>query len=286
MKRVLFITLATAIMCSGCSISLQNAMLSHNYSKENIDSRLEKEDYRVVRNVSAKASATYILGIGGLSPAAQKIFASSYDKMVQQANLKPNQAIINVISEKRVNAYFYPFFARQVVHTTGTIIEFTGNKYVSTNSNSNSIAITQNKETITRQAKTTINISPNDKLKLYGSYKDSNGNLCIVINLSEDGKHGKAIMTHYPRSYKNATAKCEELGKGWRIPTKAELMSIFKNREKIDAAIQAADNNAEGTYQSDYWYSDAPQSTIHAKNLKTKTRSSAHLAELITILDF
>ena len=63
-------------------------------------------------------------------------------------------------------------------------------------------------------------------------------------------------------------------------------MSIFKNRENIDAAIQAADNNAEGTYQSDYWYSDTPQSTIHAKNLKTKTRSSAYPADLITILDF
>ena len=251
---------------------MQNAILNHNYSKENLDLQMKNENYRVVRTVTGEAKASYVLAIGGLSQSARKIFASSYDNMVQQARLKPNQAIINVVSEKRTNLFFYPIFARQVVHTTGTVIEF-----VDKSSEQNSQQI--------------IEVGNESTFKLFGVYEDQKGNKGIIISLSKDGKHGKAIYTNtntYANGcgYNDAVMKCETMGKGWRLPNKSELTIIFNLRAAINNAIKENNIYIPRVYQGDYWCADKTQLTYNLKTGKLKQRSSAYAAYLITILDF
>lgn len=244
MKR-LFIILCAALTYSGCSVTFQNAIISHDFSQDNVEKRMKEEDYHFVKMVTGEASATYVFTIGGLSERAKNIFKSSYEDMVSNANLQPNQAIINVTAEKRVNLFFYPLYSKQVVHTSGTVIEF-GSK-----------------------GTTTVAVKPVESTKTYkvGDLYVIGQLKCVVVAVSEDGKHGKCIcydgqarkwsnayrLTEANHSY-DGSYNCvilssfsrydypamEFCGNGWYIPSKNEMKIIFENLQTVNNAMSSA----------------------------------------------
>ena len=293
MKKV-FILICAALVCGGCSITLQNAMLGHDFSNDNIDIRLKEENYHFVKMVTGEAKASYIFCIGGLSEQAKNIFNYSYQDMVKNANLKPNQAIINVTAEKRANLFFYPIFARQVVHTTGMVIEFGAPKEIVS-----SIA----------------NPTPNKVDKTYKigdlyEYGDEKG---IVVAASEDGKHGKIISLKQGRnlawsttqelrgcnSSDNGKRNCEFIAnlnsypaiewcvtKGWYLPSVAEMQDVYKNLKIINKALKSYGGKLIAEYEL-YWTSTehskteaiAVQSTYYLNMLKNDTAFVIAMAE-------
>lgn len=101
----------------GCGIT---AHLTRNQNITQTEILLSSNNYRIVKTVEGQAEATYICGIGGLSPLALK--NNAYADMVKKAKLTGSQAIINVnTSEKRQAVLIY---LHRTVMTSGTVIEF------------------------------------------------------------------------------------------------------------------------------------------------------------------
>ena len=259
MKK-LFTILCIALLCGGCSMTLQNAFLTHNFSNNNVDRRLLEEDYRIVKMVTGEASATYVFCIGGLSERAKNIFSYSYQDMVKNAYLQPNQAIINVTAEKRVNIFFYPLYSRQVVHTTGMVVEFTGKP----------------------SKKATSAHSTEDNIVYHiGDFYDSYDKKGIVVDVSSNGQHGKIISLKQAKGlvwssiYENLGANSSEYGrkncefvpalnnypaiswcmsKGWYLPSLMEMQNIYKNIDAINTSIKKVGGDEIHLFEQ-YWTS-------------------------------
>ena len=266
MKR-LFIILCAALTCGGCSVTFQNAIISHDFAKDNIDKRLKEEDYRFVKMVTGEASATYVFTIGGLSERAKNIFKSSYEDMVNNANLRPNQAIINVTAEKRANLFFYPFFAKQVVHTTGAIVEFGEQKEV--------VSVTANPVEITKP------IVEKEKTYKLGDLYVNGDKKGIVISVTEDGKHGKIISLNQGKdirwsitqerlncnNYDDGKSNCQFIvnlknypamgwciNKGWYLPSLNEMQIIYKYLDLINTSLKKNGGDKISPF-TQYWTS-------------------------------
>jgi hypothetical protein len=84
---------------------------------------LSSANFRVVSFVQGSATATYIMGIGGLNK--KGLVASSKAKMMENADLKGAQCIINEHTEWKTSAVIPYFWGSTTVTTSGTIIEFT-----------------------------------------------------------------------------------------------------------------------------------------------------------------
>lgn len=284
-----FILLCSILLCSGCSVTLQNAILGHDFAKDNIDKRLKEEDYRFVRMVTGEASASYVLWIGGLSERAKNIFSYSYQDMVKKANLKPNQAIINVTAEKRVNLFFYPFFAKQVVHTTGAIVEFGEQKEV--------VSVTAKPVEIAKP------IVEKEKTYKLGDLYVNGDKKGIVISVTEDGKHGKIISLNQGKdirwsitqerlgcdNYDDGKSNCQFIvnlknypamgwciNKGWYLPSSNEMQIIYKHLDLINTSLKKNGGDKISPF-TQYWTSTekdsrqaiAVQSTYYSFTDKT-----------------
>lgn len=246
MKKLFFLLSVCGVcLLESCSYNFNNAVLGHDYCNEITKQELESQEYRIVGAVTGTASSIHILGvIGGLSSKAQNIYRSSYDDMLRKAELKPNQAIINVTIEKRYA--FFILFSQTAVHTTGTVIEFPakGNK----KSQASALATT-----------------PSAKIYKVGDiYKIGAREIGIVVDVSADGKHGKIIYYGYQArawSKKNNVTgannsydgvyNCKILsdlgikdypaaalsGDRWYLPSAKEVALVFENIESINASL-------------------------------------------------
>lgn len=92
---------------------------NHNFVTTNIN--LSEGNFHVVGVAEGKASATYVLGIGGLSKRA--IRSNAYTEMVQNANLTGSQMIVNATIESKIRGVA-PFWVVTEVKYQGIIIEF------------------------------------------------------------------------------------------------------------------------------------------------------------------
>ena len=104
-------------MFTGCGV-MNNMTTNANLTETSVN--LSAANYHVVGTVSGSATETYVFGIGGLSKSA--LAKNSYADMVAKANLKDNQAIINVSTVENVKAYVV--YAKREMVTTGVVIEF------------------------------------------------------------------------------------------------------------------------------------------------------------------
>lgn len=254
MKKLFFLLSVCGVcLLESCSYNFNNAVLGHDYCNEITKQELESQEYRIVGTVTGTASSTHILGvIGGLSSKARNIYRSSYDDMLRKAELKPNQAIINVTIEKRYA--FFIVFSQTAVHTTGTVIEFPakGNK----KSQASASAATP-----------TAKIENNSYDAIYkvgDIYKIGAREIGIVVEVSADGKHGKIIYYGYQtRKWSNkndvtgannsydGAYNCNILsvlgikdypaaalsGDRWYLPSAKELALVFENIESINASL-------------------------------------------------
>lgn len=280
MRHVYLLGIISILLFSSCSITFQNVVKRDNFAKENLELRLKSENYKIIRTVTGEASATYVCTFGGFSPKAQRIFASSYDDMVTNANLQPNQAIINVSAEKRVNLWAYGIFSRQVVHTTGTIIEFIS----SSDKVPQSSRLAANDNIITTitpidSLTTKTPLKRERKLKNDGDSKEYpaepivieytslpvnigdlytiNGITGIVVETSNQGMHGKIIYSHkqFFNTWDTANYVCYNLGNYWRLPNKSEMASILKQAKQLNVSIAQLDKFPKIS-KNEYWTSD------------------------------
>ena len=74
-----------------------------------------------------------------------------------------------------------------------------------------------------------------------GDYYDANGKQGVVFAVNSDGKHGKIVGLNNLglMPWDNAIAACRNLGNGWRLPSREELLAIYNAKSTL-ASILAA----------------------------------------------
>jgi hypothetical protein len=94
------------------------------YTNNQVETKLilSEGNYRIVKEVNGEWSATYVLGIGGLSKRALKNNAIS--KMYQDAHLTGNQQIINVTTTQSVEVWALGIYMKVRAMAHGYVIEF------------------------------------------------------------------------------------------------------------------------------------------------------------------
>ena len=107
-----------AILFVGCGHSFYPTD-NHNFVTTNVN--LSDDNFRVVGIAEGKASATYVLGIGGLSKRALR--SNAYTEMIKNANLVGSQMVVNATIEQKIRGFF-PFVVVTAVKYQGVVIEF------------------------------------------------------------------------------------------------------------------------------------------------------------------
>lgn len=86
-----------------------------------------------------------------------------------------------------------------------------------------------------------------------------NGELGIVITVTSDGQHGKAMSVSQTRgAWGQAKTWCAQYGRGWRLPKKDELKIIYSKKEALNSALTANGYEVLGTWcwSSEEYYSN------------------------------
>lgn len=119
MKRftTLFVSLVVVTLLTGCSIT-SNPTKNVNLTQTNVV--LQKDNYEIVKTVTAEVSQTYVFGIGGMS--RQALRDNAIAELTEKANLKGSQALINVTVKSDVQFAF--IWAKRTFRAYGTVIEF------------------------------------------------------------------------------------------------------------------------------------------------------------------
>ena len=119
MKKLLFgVAVVCVMLLPSCSTHLYQ---SSNGNVAKTEVVLSGKNFRVIGMVEGVATATRILGIGGLSEKAVR--SNAVAEMFKNANLYGSQTIIN-INVKQIELGLPPLYWRTTYSATGTIIEF------------------------------------------------------------------------------------------------------------------------------------------------------------------
>jgi len=119
MKKLFFVVaFACAMLLAGCSAHLYQ---SSNGNVAKTEVVLSGKNFRIVGMVEGVATATRILGIGGLSDKAVR--SNAVAEMFKNAKLYGSQTIIN-INVKQAELGLPPFYWKTTYSATGTIVEF------------------------------------------------------------------------------------------------------------------------------------------------------------------
>lgn len=117
-------SVSSKILCHLLLLSLFTACLGTHHLTITPSVSLNQGNFKYVRPVSAKEQSVYILGIGGMSSEQQT--ANAYNSLINEAGLRPNQAVANVSYRTSARRYF-PFGIFYTVVTTvasGWVVEF------------------------------------------------------------------------------------------------------------------------------------------------------------------
>ncbi|MBE6175559.1 MAG: hypothetical protein E7146_00970 [Rikenellaceae bacterium] len=119
MKRfnLLMAMLVSVVLFAGCSAT-SNLTQNVNLTQTNVV--LQDNNFRIVKNVSAEVSATYVFGIGGMSYKALR--ENAVANLTKEANLTGSQALINVTVESTTQ--FALIWTKTTFKAYGTVIEF------------------------------------------------------------------------------------------------------------------------------------------------------------------
>lgn len=117
MRKVTLLMLI--LLASGCGI--QHSCIVNNTQSVTTVS-LSGNNYRIIDRISAKATATYIMGIGGLKNKAliEKAKAGLYEK----ANLTGSARAVAYITYDTHYAFIFPFYYRVTVTASGFVVEY------------------------------------------------------------------------------------------------------------------------------------------------------------------
>jgi len=107
------------LLIVGCGVQ-HTGIVNNTQSITTIN--LSGNNYRIIDKVSAKATATYIMGIGGLRNKAliEKAKAGLYEK----ANLTGSARAIAYIAYDTHYSFIFPFYYRVTVTASGFVLEY------------------------------------------------------------------------------------------------------------------------------------------------------------------
>lgn len=115
----LIVTLfAAALLVTSCGVSIP---MTSNANLNETTVVLSQDNFKVVNNVSAEVSQTYIFGIGGLNK--KSLEANAVAELTAKANLQGSQALIN-ITVKTYCKTFLGVYTQVTYRAEGTVIEF------------------------------------------------------------------------------------------------------------------------------------------------------------------
>lgn len=74
-----------------------------------------------------------------------------------------------------------------------------------------------------------------------GDYYDANGKQGVVFAINSDGKHGKIVGLNNlgGMNWDSAVSACRNLGNGWRLPSKGELLAIYNVNGALNSTLAA-----------------------------------------------
>lgn len=125
--KLLLVLCISAILFSSCAGF--NSTIYPKESPAHTQVLLQENNFRVIKTVEGEWSATYILGIGGLSIlgigglSKESLLNSATSNMYKNAQLTGSQTIINitsVVSSKTILG----IYTKKTAIVSGTIIEF------------------------------------------------------------------------------------------------------------------------------------------------------------------
>ncbi len=93
-----------------------------------------------------------------------------------------------------------------------------------------------------------------------GYYYNRDGKKGVVFEVSGDGKHGRIISIRETYcNWDEAGTWCAQLGNGWRLPTKQELLMIYKLKEntQFNEGLSLAESPGmrwDSSYWTNEWY--------------------------------
>ena len=72
-----------------------------------------------------------------------------------------------------------------------------------------------------------------------GDYYDVGGKQGVVFAVTPDGQHGKIVCLQDLgiAEWDDAKSICANLGSGWRLPTKAELLAIYEVKNELNSML-------------------------------------------------
>jgi hypothetical protein len=112
---VVLVVFAVAIIMTGCSTT--TGYLGHTVTTE---VQLSQANFDVIGSVTGEAEANYFIGFG---PSKQNIVGQAKRDMINKANLKGSQALVNVTTDVKYS-WFPIFWRQQKAYVSAEIVEF------------------------------------------------------------------------------------------------------------------------------------------------------------------
>ena len=212
---------------------MYNAM---NFNVTQTQVVLDKANFNVIGTVDGVATATYLLGIGGLSEKSLK--GNAIADMYERANLKGSQAIINVNFKRCVE---YVLIVQEIEYTaSGVIIEFVDDNNINEERvDSTPVSVSKAEE---QEPKATDDGNTINTIKV-GSIVKYNGHAATVCQV----RGSEVVLFAYGDfcgTWDESIVYCGLLDGDWKLPTVDEFKSIKH-------LLNAYDNGVDG-----YWTSD------------------------------
>jgi hypothetical protein len=118
--KILSITLFVMVLAAGCGTH-RGAFLNNNNNTTQVE--LGEKNFKVVSKVSGQSTATYVLGIGGITN--KSLVENARSNMMSNADIVgSSKAIINMTTESH-STLVYPFFYQKTITVSGYVVEFT-----------------------------------------------------------------------------------------------------------------------------------------------------------------
>lgn len=98
-----------------------------------------------------------------------------------------------------------------------------------------------------------------------GDYYDANGKQGVVFVVSPDGKRGKIVGLNNlgEMDWYSAVSACRNLGNGWRLPSREELLAIYKVKSTLNSILAAVGDELPSAF---HW-SSTEYSSDYARNV-------------------
>ena len=107
----------------------------------------------------------------------------------------------------------------------------------------------------TQQTQRAVSHTQQEKVWKIGDYYDVDGKRGVVFAVTPDGKHGKILsLTKTSANWDAAKSWCRNLGNGWRLASKDELIVMYRHKRTLNSILQAV-GDVFG-YNGCYWTLD------------------------------